>query len=104
MAEAKAELDKAFKSRNMAAFTRAVQAEKAALALTPTIECFKCGVEFEQGDELIICAVGILRKRKDAEGNVVTNWLAERDVSTPVNLPFCPDCDDELNIDSVIGT
>lgn len=102
LAEAKEQLKEAVANRNVAAITRAVKAEKDALALTPTITCFKCRNEFEQGNELIICAVGILRKRMGEGGAVETTWLSERDIASPVHLALCPDCDSELSIETFI--
>jgi hypothetical protein len=102
MADAKVQLREATRSRNVAAITRAVKAEKDALAMTATVQCTHCNQEFEQGDELIIFAAVILRKRRQPDGSVKTEWIIERDLDSPVHLAFCPACDDALGVDNYI--
>ena len=97
VAEAHAAITQAVDQRNAAATGRAFKALKDAEAMSPTLFCFGCGKEFLQGEELIICCVGMVRKRKGENGQTVTEWLFEGDASNTKSLAICSDCDNGID-------
>lgn len=97
VAEARAAINEAVSQRNAAATGRAYKALKEAEAMEAVYVCFGCGGEFVQGNELIICAVGMLRKRTDDSGHTTTEWLFEGDASNTRSLAICSDCDNGID-------
>lgn len=97
IADAHVAIREAVDKRNAAATARAFKALKDAESSAPTLFCFGCGKEFLQGTELIVCCVGMVRKRTGEDGQVVTEWLFEGDASNTRNLAICEDCDNGID-------